>query len=87
MLEPKEDINERLGRSLGCGDALVLTFAYSTKRQHALAGEKRWLQNTILIHNHSYSSMVISLLSSFNFTLDEGITFIKLSFPVVNIPG
>ncbi|POX19367.1 terminase [Serratia marcescens] len=42
VLEPKEDIKERLGRSPGCGDAFVLTFAYPvTKRQHALPGEKR----------------------------------------------
>lgn len=36
VLELKEDINERLGRSLGCGYAIVLTFAYSTKRQYTL---------------------------------------------------
>lgn len=42
VLEPKEQIKERLGRSPGCGDAFVLTFAYPvTKRQHALPGEKR----------------------------------------------
>ncbi|MEX2991174.1 terminase [Serratia fonticola] len=42
VLEPKEQVKERLGRSPGCGDAFVLTFAYPvTKRQHALPGEKR----------------------------------------------
>lgn len=42
VLEPKEQIKDRLGRSPGCGDAFVLTFAYPvTKRQHALPGEKR----------------------------------------------
>ncbi|MGF2655822.1 terminase [Serratia marcescens] len=41
-MEPKEDIKKRLGRSPGCGDALLLTFAFPvTKRQHALPGEKR----------------------------------------------
>lgn len=33
VMEPKEDIKERLGRSPGKGDALLLTFAYPvTKR-------------------------------------------------------
>ncbi|MFV8869571.1 terminase [Serratia fonticola] len=42
VLEEKGDIKKRLGRSPGCGDAFVLTFAYPvTKRQHALPGEKR----------------------------------------------
>ncbi|MBE0147937.1 terminase [Serratia fonticola] len=42
VLEPKEQVKERLGRSPGCGDAFVLTFAYPvTKRRHALPGEKR----------------------------------------------
>ncbi|CAI1036431.1 terminase [Serratia fonticola] len=42
VLEPKEQVKERLGRSPGCGDSFVLTFAYPvTKRQHALPGEKR----------------------------------------------
>ncbi|WP_440493122.1 terminase [Serratia sarumanii] len=42
VLEEKADIKKRLGRSPGCGDAFVLTFAYPvTKRQHALPGEKR----------------------------------------------
>lgn len=42
VLEEKGDIKKRLGRSPGCGDAFVLTFAYPvTKRQHALPGERR----------------------------------------------
>ncbi|MGQ6073343.1 terminase [Serratia sp. IR-2025] len=42
VLEPKEKVKERIGRSPGCGDSFVLTFAYPvTKRQHALPGEKR----------------------------------------------
>ncbi|CAI2040925.1 TPA: terminase [Serratia liquefaciens] len=41
-MEPKEDIKKRLGRSPGCGDAFLLTFAFPVmKRQHALPGEKR----------------------------------------------
>ncbi len=33
VMEPKEDIKERLGRSPGKGDALLLTFSYPvTKR-------------------------------------------------------
>lgn len=42
VLEPKEQVKERLGRSPGCGDSFVLTFAYPvTKKQHAMPGEKR----------------------------------------------
>ncbi|WP_447888493.1 terminase [Serratia fonticola] len=42
VLEEKGDIKKRLGRSPGCGDAFVLTFAYPvTKKQHAMPGEKR----------------------------------------------
>jgi len=42
VLEPKEQVKERLGRSPGCGDAFVLTFAYPvTKKQHALPGDRR----------------------------------------------
>ncbi|RYM69600.1 terminase [Serratia liquefaciens] len=40
VLEEKDDIKKRLGRSPGCGDAFVLTFAYPvTKRQYAQPGK------------------------------------------------
>lgn len=36
VLEPKEDVKDRIGRSPGCGDALALTFAFpvTKKLQH-----------------------------------------------------
>lgn len=33
VMEPKEDIKERLGRSPGKGDALLLTFAYPVAKR------------------------------------------------------
>ncbi|EOV9573877.1 terminase [Cronobacter sakazakii] len=39
VLEPKEDIKDRLGRSPGCGDALALTFAFPVSKRMNLPGQ------------------------------------------------
>lgn len=36
VLEPKEDVKERLGRSPGCGDALALTFAAPVMKRNRM---------------------------------------------------
>jgi len=42
VLEPKEDVKDRLGRSPGCGDALALTFAFPvSKKMHSLPGQQQ----------------------------------------------
>lgn len=41
VIEPKEDIKERLGRSPGKGDALLLTFAFPVSKRLRLP----WQQN------------------------------------------
>ncbi|HHU7361340.1 TPA: terminase, partial [Escherichia coli] len=39
-IEPKEDIKERLGRSPGKGDALLLTFAFPVSKRLRLPGQQ-----------------------------------------------
>ncbi|WP_105607827.1 terminase [Cronobacter sakazakii] len=41
VLEPKEDIKDRLGRSPGCGDALALTFAFPVSKRMNLPGHQQ----------------------------------------------
>lgn len=41
VLEPKEDIKDRLGRSPGCGDALALTFAFPVSKRMNLPGQQQ----------------------------------------------
>lgn len=38
VIEPKEDIKERLGRSPGKGDALLLTFAFPVSKRLRIPG-------------------------------------------------
>ncbi|EFH5535612.1 TPA: terminase [Klebsiella pneumoniae] len=40
VIEPKEDIKERLGRSPGKGDALLLTFAFPVSKRLRLPGQQ-----------------------------------------------
>lgn len=40
VIEPKEDIKERLGRSPGKGDALLLTFAFPVSKRLRIPGQQ-----------------------------------------------
>lgn len=40
VIEPKEDIKERLGRSPGKGDALLLTFAFPVSKRINIPGQQ-----------------------------------------------
>lgn len=40
VIEPKEDIKERLGRSPGKGDALLLTFAFPVSKRMNIPGQQ-----------------------------------------------
>lgn len=40
VIEPKEDIKERLGRSHGKGDALLLTFAFPVSKRLRIPGQQ-----------------------------------------------
>lgn len=40
VIEPKEDIKERLGRSPGKGDALLLTFAFPVTKRLRIPGRR-----------------------------------------------
>lgn len=40
VIEPKEDIKERLGRSPGKGDALLLTFAFPVSKRLLIPGQQ-----------------------------------------------
>ena len=40
VIEPKEDIKERLGRSPGKGDALLLTFAFQVSKRINIPGQQ-----------------------------------------------
>lgn len=40
VIEPKEDIKERLGRSPGKGDALLLTFAFPVTKRIRIPGQE-----------------------------------------------
>ncbi|CAM7287154.1 hypothetical protein KLPMMMO221M1_26295 [Klebsiella pneumoniae] len=40
VIEPKEDIKERIGRSPGKGDALLLTFAFPVSKRLQIPGQQ-----------------------------------------------
>ncbi len=60
VIEPKEDIKERLGRSPGKGDALLLTFAFPVSKRLRILGSRtskaKPSQTMILLHKKARES-------------------------------